>query len=98
MCPLADLESNVARLLQEKVKAVSAEAGARLIAQDEYPAVTPPKPLTIKGADGKKTYRCVEKGCGKICKRFPDYKKHYRTHGDNRPFPCRKASCINYFS
>lgn len=85
LCPLTDLEFEVTRLLRAKVAAVSAEAGARL---------APPSPKKIQH-EGKVAYKCPE--CDKVCKRFPDYKKHFRTHGDNRPYPCRKPGCDKRF-
>ena len=43
---------------------------------------------------GKGTgFLCAHDSCDKVCKRKADYKKHYRTHFDFRPFKCRIGDC-----
>ena len=91
LCPLTDLEFEVTRLLRAKVTAVSAEAGARLAA---ICTPAPPDPKKVM-QDGKAAFECTV--CSKICKRLPDYKKHFRTHGDSRPYPCRIVGCGKRF-
>lgn len=52
------------------------------------PSDSIPEPQIIGTGDAKR-FLCLYPGCNRHCGRLPDYRKHYRIHLPDRPFPCR---------
>jgi hypothetical protein len=88
LCPITDLDRDLSELL--RVRAVKLRQQTMPGNPNKPSKFVPPDPGKIV-KDGKELFKCPFKGCDKEQARFTDYKKHYITHTNERPYPCRPS-------
>jgi len=92
-CPLKDLDVKLTEILRKRGSEIEKKELSDMLAN-----VHIPDPISATNSKGKPTFECAFEGCKKRCLRKADYKKHYRTHLDIRPYKCRAAeNCEEHF-